>query len=266
MRNFTPEIHAHRAGPLAHGTPIHAEQTLPAFERAWSSDGVVCELDVRFTADGVPVVFHDADLQRVTGSHGRVDELDLATFRALRAHRVGVDRYLARAHRPVPLATLDEVLRLAVRGRGRLNVELKNLPAERAFDPTPRTAEKLARHLLASGVPAQRLTVQSFWEGDVAALRKLLPMVECSLLAAPGWTAERLMTALSAGADAVGLPWPATPDAIDGAHDRGLRVMTYTVNDPAAVRAAAGAGVDVVITDDPSMARRALAEAAPLAA
>jgi glycerophosphoryl diester phosphodiesterase len=37
-----------------------------------------------------------------------------------------------------------------------------------------------------------------------------------------------------------------------------LFVMTYTVNDPAAVLAAADAGVDAIITDDPFAARLAL--------
>ena len=57
-----------------------------------------------------------------------------------------------------------------------------------------------------------------------------------------------------ARASAVGLPWPASPDSVRRAHDHGLRVMAYTLNEPAAVRAALAAGVDVIITDDPAMA------------
>ena len=38
----------------------------------------------------------------------------------------------------------------------------------------------------------------------------------------------------------------------------GLKVVPYTLNDAAQVKAAAAAGVDALITDDPIMARRAL--------
>jgi glycerophosphoryl diester phosphodiesterase len=42
------------------------------------------------------------------------------------------------------------------------------------------------------------------------------------------------------------------------AHSRGLRVVPYTIDTRRAVRAVAAAGVDALITDDPTMARRAL--------
>ena len=42
------------------------ENSLAAFEAARAA-GVGVELDVRLTADGVPVVFHDAGLERMCG-------------------------------------------------------------------------------------------------------------------------------------------------------------------------------------------------------
>ncbi len=64
--------------------------------------------------------------------------------------------------------------------------------------------------------------------------------------------------------DAVGLAWPVGPWRtgawrVHGARRLGLEVMAYTVNDPEAIRAAARAGVDAVITDDPALAHGALA-------
>src|SRR3954447_15452614 len=125
---LAPQIVAHRVGALRRGVPWHAEQTLPAFAETWARERVMCELDVRFTADGVPVVFHDATLQRITGRKGFLHELDAAGYRALRADIVGADRVLARAALPVPLAALSDVLAFARRSGARLNVELKNLP------------------------------------------------------------------------------------------------------------------------------------------
>jgi glycerophosphoryl diester phosphodiesterase len=253
------EIHAHRAGPLSDGIPVHAEQTLPAFSQTWSEQGVVCELDVRFTADGVAVAFHDPDLLRMTGRRGRLDELDADGFRALRTEILGAGRRLALAEAPVPFATLDEVLRLARRHRAALNVELKNLPGQPGFDPTEATAERLVAILRGSRIPPHRLTVQTFWAPDLAVMGRLWPRVRRSLLLEPGAEADGIERALMAGAGAVGLTWPASPDAVRRAHDHDLRVMTYTLNERAAVRDARDLGVDVIITDDPAMARRALA-------
>jgi len=252
------EIHAHRAGPLSDGVPVDAEQTLPAFARTWSEQGVVCELDVRFTADGVAVVFHDPDLRRMTGTRGRVHELDLAEFRALRTDILGTGRRLALALEPVPLATLAEVLRLARRSRAGLNLELKNLPGQPGFDPTEATAERLAGVLRRSRIAPHRLTVQTFWAPDLAVFGRLLPRVRRSLLVEPGDEDDGIERALMAGAGAVGLPWPASADVVRHAHDEGLQVMAYTLNEPAAVREARRAGVDVIITDDPAMALVAL--------
>ena len=67
------------------GVPWHAEQTLAAFAHTWARERVVCECDVRFTADREPVVFHDATLQRITGREGYVHELNRTEFPALRA-------------------------------------------------------------------------------------------------------------------------------------------------------------------------------------
>jgi glycerophosphoryl diester phosphodiesterase len=95
---------------------------------------------------------------------------------------------------------------------------------------------------------------------------RLLPDVPRSLLVEAGDEADAPERALMAGAGAVGLAWPASADTVRRAHDHGLRVMAYTLNEPGAVRGAWSANVDVLITDDPAMARRTLAALPRLAA
>ena len=53
------------------------ENSMAAFRRA-VEHGCGIELDVQLTADGVPVVFHDASLQRVCGVEGRVEDYTFA--------------------------------------------------------------------------------------------------------------------------------------------------------------------------------------------
>jgi glycerophosphoryl diester phosphodiesterase len=53
------------------------ENTLAAFELAVAQGADAIELDVRLTADGVPVVIHDPSLERTTGVKTRVGDLTL---------------------------------------------------------------------------------------------------------------------------------------------------------------------------------------------
>jgi glycerophosphoryl diester phosphodiesterase len=61
---------AHRGGAIE-----HLENSMPAFEACVAMGYRYLETDVRVTADGVPVVFHDPTLDRVTDRTGRVDQL-----------------------------------------------------------------------------------------------------------------------------------------------------------------------------------------------
>lgn len=81
-------------GPIgfAHrgGTGIHPENTLPAFAHAVSLGFTHLETDVHATADGVAVAFHDAELDRVTDSTGRISAL--AWSEVARARVGGTER------------------------------------------------------------------------------------------------------------------------------------------------------------------------------
>lgn len=70
------ELYAHRGLSLE-----HPENTLEAFEAAARQGARWIETDVRTTADGVVLIFHDSTLNRVAGRPGRIDEL---TFEQVR--------------------------------------------------------------------------------------------------------------------------------------------------------------------------------------
>jgi glycerophosphoryl diester phosphodiesterase len=73
-----PAIIAHRGACL-----VAPENTIRAFERAIGIGVDRIELDLRRTRDGGIVVIHDADLQRLCGTEGRVAELSLTEVRSL---------------------------------------------------------------------------------------------------------------------------------------------------------------------------------------
>jgi glycerophosphoryl diester phosphodiesterase len=69
---------AHRGDPVA-----HRENTPEAFAAAVAAGADMIELDVRCTADGEAVVFHDATLDRLLGTAARVADLRADELRGL---------------------------------------------------------------------------------------------------------------------------------------------------------------------------------------
>ncbi|TYC49407.1 glycerophosphodiester phosphodiesterase [Rhodobacterales bacterium] len=92
MTAFVPDrrwIHDHVGPPLsiAHrGASAHApDNTLAAFEKAHELGADMWEVDIRLTADGVPVAFHDADLLRLSGDPRKVADVSADELFALTA-------------------------------------------------------------------------------------------------------------------------------------------------------------------------------------
>src|SRR5262245_49141024 len=79
-RQIWPAVVAHRGS-----SATHPENTLDAFRAAVLAGADYVELDARLTADGVPVVLHDADVSRTTDGSGLVHELTLSQVESLDA-------------------------------------------------------------------------------------------------------------------------------------------------------------------------------------
>lgn len=107
---FQNIFYAHRG--LHHPQNNIPENSLTAFSLA-AEAGYGIELDVQLSADGVPVIFHDALLGRMCGIDKRVDSLTFSELRAL---------HLLNTQEKIP--SLSEVLQL-VAGKVPLLVEIK---------------------------------------------------------------------------------------------------------------------------------------------
>ncbi len=122
---------AHRGlHDLANGVP---ENSLLAFQKAVER-GHAIELDVRITADGKLIVFHDLELERMTGVPGQVDRWTLQDLKKLRLK--GTDQ---------TIPTVDEMLEL-VDGRVPLLIEIKNDNASDVGRLEPLLVERLSRY------------------------------------------------------------------------------------------------------------------------
>lgn len=218
------------------------ENTLEAFARAAAlgADGV--ELDVRSASDGALVIHHDPAYP---------DGRPVAEVTA--------------ADRPPHVCTLAEALD-ACAGFSHINVEIKNLPHEVGYDPSEAIAAQVVaevgRHDAAAAV-----VVSAFTPTTLDAVRTAGPVATALLvLSVPAATGDpiadidRLVAmARAAGHQAINpLFTEATPELVDAAHDAGIAVRPWTVDDPLVMADLAGRGVDGIITNDVALALRTL--------
>jgi glycerophosphoryl diester phosphodiesterase len=226
----------------------HPENTIHAFEAAVAAGAEVVEFDVRMTSDGVAVVVHDPDVSRTTDGSGLVRELTLAQVKRLRIDSTVGD--------PAEVPTLEEALR-CLSGRAGVDVEIKNIPGEPDYDAEREDAvEATVRALEETGFPGDVL-ITSFNPMSIARSRDLAPDVPTGLLT----TGDVEADAALAFARSQGHPWVlpfvrrllgAGEGFVREAHEAGVRVGTWVVDDPATAVALMRSGIDAVATNDPA--------------
>lgn len=262
-----PTVVAHRGGTLAEGVPVTPENTLPAFRRA-AANGWVLEFDVSLTADNVPVVIHDDRLDRVSNCSGMVKAYTAAQLRdECWVDILGTGSMTLPNPERTRIPTLRQVLRLAARHRAIVSPEIKNIPPTTQeeilegddFDPDPQGfAAVVSAALAASGFPPERMIVQSFWPPNLEVARAYLPAAQLSLLTIAQMNdfGPEFSLARGFGWVSPGFTGSLNPTYVQRAHAYGQKIAVYTPNSEAHILAAAAAGVDAIITDDPDRAAR----------
>jgi glycerophosphoryl diester phosphodiesterase len=222
---------------LAHrgASELARENTIEAFceARRLGADGV--ELDARRSRDEALVVHHDP----VIVDAGPVNALNVADL--------------------PPYVPLLEAAVIAC-GELIVNIELKELPGEAAWDPGYPLAAMVARFVVERDL-VDRVVVSSFELAAVDAVHLAEPGIVTAWLTPDGFDQlEALETTISHGHRALhphhrGV----TPDLVDAAHRAGVVVCAWTVDEAARLRQLADAGVDAIITNRPDVARSVLA-------
>lgn len=235
---------------IAHrGASAHApENTLPAFELAIQANADLIELDYYHSADGVPVVFHDKELDRTTdaarGLGKQKTPVESLTMDELR--RLDAGSWFSPQFAGTRLATLEEALDFIQRQSTTL-IEHKKGDA--------RTLAQILRRKQW----LDRVVVQSFDWSFLAALHALEPSIVLGALGSKELTDDRLEQVRATGAAVIG--WSEKdlqPSDIERVHQAGYRLWVYTVNDPKRAQTLVDARVDGIITDDPALMRRTL--------
>lgn len=239
------------------------ENTAAAFDAALAHcvDGI--EFDVQLTADGVPVIFHDDTLYRVTGRRHRLAGYSLARLRGM-----DFGGWFDPAFAGEPIMTLDEMLERYA-GATDLYLEVKTSPRDRGTErPAMLVRETVAclkRHR--RRLSRRRLRVLSFDARMLEGIHERLPDIHIMRnldpprgMPAAAVTPQRLRAEIASFYTAVDLALRVLSPALAAVvRQQGKQLFTYTCNSSRQLRRAMAAGVDGVITDRPGWLIRALA-------
>lgn len=230
-----PRYIAHRgAGKLA------PENTLAAFRLGASFGYRMFEFDVKLSADGKPILMHDATLDRTTSGAGRVDGLTLGELAQLDAGAWHSPGYAGE-----PVATLAAIARYTQANGLHSNIEIKPVPGR---ESQTGAAVALDAQVLWRDAAVPPL-LSSFSEEALAAARQAVPELPRALLV-DALPADWLERARALGCVALDANYRVLDaQLIAAAHAAGLRVLSYTVNDPERAAQLLGWGLDGLITD-----------------
>ena len=223
-------IYAHRGA-----SADFPEGSKAAYEAAIQQGADGFECDVRLTKDQRIICFHDDNTKRLTGVDLEIAQTNYAELKQ------AADVYL-----------FLELLDLAIKNKKSLAIETKH-PV-----PTGGLIEKLLHQLLskkADEIKASGISISIMSFSWFATQRNIRAGFESVYL-----FAEPLLLNLNTA----GIVGPAlqiiknNPDFVKQQKRKGRRVFVWTVNDSADVKLCEQAGVDVIMSDNPAQARKAL--------
>jgi len=213
------------------------ENTLAAFELAINEGADWIELDVQETREGEIVVIHDSDLKKIAGSDLRVFDSSLAELQ-----NVDIGSWKDPSFSDQRIPTLQQVLALC-KDRVNIVIELKYYGQEKHLE------ERVANLVEAAGMQDQ-IVVMSLSYPGIQKMKSLRPQWSVGLLSS---VAIGDITRLDADFFAVNATF-ASRRFIKQIHQRGRKVLVWTVNDPISISAMMSKGVDGIITDYPALA------------
>lgn len=230
-------------------SPEGYENTMAAFAAAIQQGFAFLEIDVRTSRDGVVMVFHDEELDRVTDGTGKVADLTAAELAKVRV----------RGSEPIP--TLEEILQRWPTIK--LNVDIKD---DAAVVPFVHLIERYGAHdrvLVAAFSDRRRWKVLRGLSRPAASSAGMFSNGLIKLLGPLGLT--RVIAKL-ARIDCVQVPLTfhgmnvVTPGFVKRCGQAGLPVHVWTINDAAVMRRLQDIGVDGLVSDRADLLSLVMAE------
>jgi glycerophosphoryl diester phosphodiesterase len=224
-----PKVIAHRGA-----SGIAPENTHSAINKALEIGADLIEIDIHTTRDGEIVVMHDHEVSRTTDGRGLISELDVEQIR-----RMDAGSWFGPEFSGETVPTLDEVL-ATVKGKAGLCVEVKQAKPLSVLD-------KIRDHDL-----IQDVVVFDFNHPRLYTVRDLEPEIRTLALGVSGNNFDSID---HEKCTAVGASLPDVDRSlVERAHDEGLAIFVYTVDEEADMGRMVSLGVDGIITNNPHIA------------
>lgn len=252
--------------------------TLFAISHALEAGANAIELDVHASLDGELVVCHDASVDQTTNGRGKIVDMTLSELSELdnaywfvegvgsvRGYPESAYIYRGRAssNSHFRIATLREVLE-------KFPGVVLNLDIKQTTPTVPPYEESLAR-LLDEFKRSDDVIVASFLDYATDSFSKYsngrVPTSAGTLASIDFWRSVQSGQHLEKSLNAVALQLPefegdlriVDKSLVAGAHELGVAVHVWTVNDIDTMERLVGLGVDGIITDVPSILAKVLA-------
>ncbi len=229
-----------------HGSP---ENTNISYVNAIAMKTPIVEMDLRLTKDNVLVLLHDATVDRTSNGKGKIVEMSLAD-----AEKLDAGSWKDAKFKGEPIPRVENVAKTC-RDKAIMMLDLK------CTGLGPSLAE-LKKKL---DFPSDQWILAPWEDDEGVALRKYLPDVTMIRLTSkiPSERADEAYFSKmkSIGFSGFSVNWQyLTLPFINAAHHNGMKVYVWTINDKPDIAGAVLAGVDGVITDQPSATMKLVAE------
>lgn len=229
---------------IAHrGASTYApENTLAAFQKALDQQADGIELDVRLTKDNVPVICHDATVNRTSNGKGYIHNMTVSQLKKL-----DFGASFSKKYKGEMIPTLEETLALIEDASITLHIEIKNGPI------IPKNLEQKIVELVYEYGFEDQAVYSSFDHHSLQRLSEIDPRAKIGLLF------HINLIHLFEYIENTGLRvhsihpnhFYVTEEMIEEAHKRNIEVNIYTVNNKAMALSYQQIGIDGLITNNP---------------
>lgn len=252
-----PMVVAHQGGD-----GVWPGNTLFAFQKAVELGVDAIETDMRMTKDGVLVITHDDSVDRISNGRGLITDLTFAELKQLdAAYNWSPDGGKTFPYRGMGItySSVEEVFQALPETRFNIDMKQTDPPVEEAFC-----------RLISQYRMEDQVVAAYFHHKNNVAFRRLCPQVTSSAdqfetavfvllsYAGLGRAYSPVYASFQVPTEQYRIP-VTTSRFIAAAHERGIWVDVWTIDDPAEMKRLIDLGVDGIMTDRPDLLMQVVA-------
>lgn len=208
------------------------ENTLASVQKALDLGVDMIEIDVFKIESGEIVVFHDERVDDLTNGAGNIEEYNIFDLKQLRLD----------GNHQIPM--VQDVLKL-IDNRVPINIELKGA------NTADRINFIIDYYIKQKGWAPENFLISSFNWDELREMRRINPDIAIAVLTEAD-PMEAIYFARELGAVAINPNFKQlNADNVTKIHDEGLKIYTWTVNEPADIQKMKSLGVDGIFTNFP---------------